>query len=88
MNGGWMHVTANYIGPDTGEGIRAYQNGLLTIVDEIKTSKSYSPGSGHVTIGGVKGSGDYYVSLEIDELAFFNRKLSDDEIDELYQMYS
>ena len=51
-----MYVTANYIGPDTGQGIRAYQNGLLTIVDEIKTSKSYSPGSGHVTIGGVKGS--------------------------------
>ena len=47
----------------------------------------YQPGDGRVIIGKQNADHDEgYASLEIDELAFFNARLSGAEILELYDM--
>ena len=47
------------------------------------------PENGQVVIGRHYVDGDYdYVSVELDELVFFNRALEDQEIQALYQYYN
>ena len=79
----WVHMVLNYIGPDSGQGIRIYYNGVKLDGGNHKYSggKFASAADGTVTVGRF---GNYYSSVAIDELLFYNVKLTDDQIRELY----
>ena len=89
---GWFHIVINYLGPNEGEGIRIYNNGIEVGNDTTK-------GNGRCTIDDCQPDGQIvvgryftrmdlqYVSLQVDELAFFNTALSEDEITMLSQHF-
>ena len=80
----------NYLGPNEGEGIRIYNNGI-----EVRNDTTTGTGvcilepclpDGQIVIGrAYTRMSTLYVSLEVDELAFFNTALSQDEITMLSQ---
>ena len=82
----WTHIVLNYIGPNNGQGIQIYYNGQEVESDTIKdAARSHSAGDGRVVLGRLyTNSDDYYGSVEIDELLFFNQTLSNDDINALY----
>ena len=82
---GWTHIVMNYIGPNDGEGIRIYYNGtqvasgtnLIRYFDQ-SVSKS---GDGRIVVGRpFTDKDERYVSIQVDELIFFNRALTTDEV--------
>ena len=80
---GWTHVIINYIAPENGQGIQVYYNGYLTGADMILSlsSNTNNPGDGHIVIWRYYTDGDHlYASVQLDELMFFNEKLTDSEI--------
>ena len=79
----WIHMVLNYIGPEHGQGIRIRYNGTKLDGGNTKYSgeKLASPSDGSVAVGKF---GSYYSSVAIDELLFFNVKLTDDQIRQLY----
>ena len=84
---GWNHVTVNYLGPNNGQGIRVYRNGLQKGSDDIKFQPDLRLGDDRTAVGRLYTKDDgNYGSFEIDELAFFNVKLSDDQIVELFDV--
>ena len=67
----------NYIGPDDGQGIQIYENGVQTGSDASKEVTSFPAGDGRVAIGRrTPRIDDKYVGVDVDELLFFNEKLS------------
>ena len=77
----------NYIGPNTGEGIRVYYNGGGVGGDNTKWNRSPSAGDGRIVVGRYyTGRSQRYASVEVDELIFFNRYLSIEEIRMLYNV--
>ena len=82
---GWFHVVYNYIGPGNGEGVAIYHDGVEELRKTDRSTHAYAAGSGVVVIGRAFPSRDEkYVSLMVDELMFFNRKLTLEEIENLY----
>ena len=80
----WIHMVLNYIGPQHGHGIWIYYNGLKVVGDVTKSSAShmdYTPSDGVVYVGKFPNR---YSSVAIGELLFFNTKLTDAQIWELY----
>ena len=80
---GWTHVVLNYIGPDDGQGIEVYLDGVHTSTDKVKQLTSYTItlGDGKVVVGRRYTVDDRdYVSVEIDELVFFNSNIKRAEI--------
>ena len=78
----------NYIGVD--DGIRIYYNGTEEDRDTAKTTEfgPYSAGDGRVVVGRwFIERDDRYPSLQVDEMIFFNRHLSSDEIAALATVY-
>ena len=83
---GWTHVVINYIGPQNEQGIKIYFNGVRRRTDPTMDPHSYGIGNGHVVIGRYHTDiDDRYASVELDELIFFNKKLSESEITMLSQ---
>ena len=81
----WIHMVINYIGPQDGKGIWIYYNGLK-VAGDITTKSSpshmdYGPSDGVVYVGKFRNR---YSSVAIDVLLFFNNKLTDAQIWELY----
>ena len=76
-------MVLNYIGPEHGQGIRIYYNGVKLDGGNTKYSggKLASPSDGSVVVGKF---GNYYSTVALDELLFFNVKLTGDQIWELY----
>ena len=68
----------NYIGPNDGEGIRIYYNGVEVASDTDKNGGPNSAGDSSIVIGRHNTNFDhmYYASMQIDELLFFNRALT------------
>ena len=85
---GWTHVVLNYIGPDNGQGIRIYHSGVLTMTEDTKTYFTPLSGHGRVAVGmdGDCGHGWVYAGVDMDELLFFNKMLSDQEIMDIKNM--
>ena len=83
VGGTWIHMVLNYIGSGNGQGFRIYYNGEKLDGRNTKYSggKSAPPSDGTVVVGKF---GSYYSSVDIDELLFFNVKLTGDQIWELY----
>ena len=78
---GWNHITVDFLGPEDGQGIRIYRNGLQDASDDSTYSITVDTGDDITVVGRYYTNQDnYYTSLEIDELAFFNAKLSEDQI--------
>ena len=78
----------NFIGPNIGEGVEAFSDGAFQD-DQTGGSDGYdTEGTGQVVIGRryINSNRDY-AHVEVDELIFFNHALSDEEVEELYNMY-
>ena len=81
---GWFHLVMN--GVD--EGLHVYINGELerngTTVDSVKVKA----GDGKTVIGRTYTNKDkYYVSVMVDEMTFWNRNLTTQEIKAIYAMH-
>ena len=85
---GWVHGVMVYHG--MGQGITVYENGRKIGSD---TDKYFSEavtgkprGNGQVFIGiRNHGNGDRYASVSVDEIKFYNRQLSEEEISNMYR---
>ena len=83
QSGSWIHVIVNYIGSYPSEGMRVYFNGVKQ--DDYRrffAKDTNKHGDGTVRVGKL---GDDFGSVIMDELMFFNEKLTEDQIQQLYQ---
>ena len=84
----WIHLVLNFIGPDSGEGIQAFKDGALISSNQNGANASQTVGPGKVVIGRKYVNVDgYYSQVEVDELIFFNKALTEQEVMELYNLY-
>ena len=78
----------NFVGPEPGKGFRVFYDGieLESFDSSLKgVDLSSSPGDGRVVVGRYYTDQDRdYISVEIDELIFFNQALNNDNINTLY----
>ena len=82
---GWTHVVLNYIGPNNGEGITVFYDGVKVASDTNKPGGFSAAGDGRIVVGRITTTKDSsYASVQIDELLFFNQALSNDNINLLY----
>ena len=82
---GWTHIVLNYIGSNNGEGIRMYVNGTEVASDKYKTARSRPAGDGRIVVGRyLIDTDEYYSSIEVDELIYFNASLTSDEVQSIY----
>ena len=72
----WIHLALNYIGPNDGQGIRVYLDGVPRGSD-VTVSKSqdrHSQGEGRVVVGReFTHFDDKYANVTVDELLFSMR---------------
>ena len=87
---GWFHLVLNFIGPNPGEGIAIYHDGVLIDSSDFKHEYASDPSDGLLVIGkGKTGGGiDDYSSVVADELRLYNRKLTPAEIATLYNAHA
>ena len=84
---GWTHIVLNYIGSGSGEGIRVFYNGIQVASDTTSYGKIRHCPNGRIVIGRVyTDHSSYYSSVEVDELAFLNRSLSNEEVSALHKV--
>ena len=77
----WIHVGYVFRGPSNGQGIRVYKDGIYENAGSQKASWSTGTPSGVLKIGRLfEGSDAKYSRAQVDELMFWNRQLSEDEI--------
>ena len=81
---GWVHCVMIYHG--VGQGITVYQD-ESKIGNDTSKGVSYTPtGNGQVVIGKRNGGqGNRYTSASVDEIKFYNRQLTQQEISNMYQ---
>ena len=79
---GWYHMVLVFHGPNEGQGISVYHDGVLVKNDPTKNVwSSYTENSGNVVIGKLKTDTDEgYGSVMVDELMFWDRQLLAEEI--------
>ena len=75
----WIHVVLNYIGPEDGQGMRIYLDGILARNVTTKLSGGTRNSDGRLRLGSQYTSGLNAID-DIDELLFFNNILTDDQI--------
>ena len=82
----WIHIALNFIGPEEGEGIIIYQDGIQIATDERKIIENFSATSGKIVIGRAYTYVDeLYTNAQVDEFLFFNQQLTMAEISLLSQ---
>ena len=82
----WTHVVMNYIGPEDGQGIRIYVDGIETGSDVTKIGYLSQPGEGRIVVGRLHtDQNENYASVEVDELMFFNATINDSQVTMLAQ---
>ena len=85
---GWFHVALVYHGPNDGEGITVYHDGTQVEHDDTRYNRSYTTGPGSMVIGRkYTNRDDYYTSVVVDELTMWNRQLSVQEIQDIFNLY-
>ena len=83
----WTHVVLNYIGPEEGQGIQVYLDGVLAKSDDTKASVIFAAGDGRVAIGRTYPNLDgLYGDVNVDELLFFNEKLTGNQAQEIMNL--
>ena len=79
----WFHIVFNIIGPNDGEGFTIYHDGKLALnVTSFYRRRSHAF-DGKIVIGNFfpdRDSQSNYASFEIDELLFFNKCLTKEEV--------
>ena len=85
-NSGWTHVVMNYIGPSNGQGIRVFMDGREVASSSTKMSRGGGAGDGKIVVGKLFTVVEFYSSLQVDELIFFDQALNLDEIRALYNV--
>ena len=81
----WRHSVLNYIGPNDHQGINIYHDGGH-VGNGTKTVKQTSRVNGRIIIGKVTyEQRGFYASVQVDELLFYNRALTEEEITMLSQ---
>ena len=84
---GWTHIVLNYIGSNDGQGIRIYFDEVEVASDTTKDRRPYSIGDGRIVVGRQYTDRDaMYMSVQVDELIFFNQSLSNTDINALYKL--
>ena len=84
---GWFMMTLVLRGPYAG--IMAYHDTTPVAETDEYTNKTSTPGEGKIYIGRKRtnNDGDEYSSLMADELTLWNRSLTAEEVEMIYQMY-
>ena len=88
---GWFHVVVNFLGPNDGEGLRVHYDGVELEALRGDPSRRHASSraqnlESRILIGRLFYIIDnYYISVEADELFFFNQALTDPEITTLSQ---
>jgi hypothetical protein len=81
--GNWHHFMATY----DGSNLRFYINGSEVDASPTAATGTIASASGNTRIGDYSGSvGDYSANGSIDDLRIYNRTLSAQEVQELYEM--
>ena len=77
---GWFHSVLNFFGPD--EGIGIYHNGIHVRNIKRKRSGEHDPNTiGNIVLNKIWADSDGgYSSIEVDEMFFTNRTLTETEI--------
>ena len=88
---GWFHAVLNFFGPNDGEGIQVYHDGVPVLASSgtVKHSTtSFHSADGSIVIGrAYTGLDNFYASVRVDDLLFFNRSLSPIQIASLAGQY-
>ena len=81
-------MTIVYHGPNNGEGFTVYHNGIGVAHDNFRSASSHNAGPGSMVIGRTfTDVDDEYASVCVDELTMWNRQLSFQEIQDIFNMY-
>ena len=85
---GWYHLVMNYIGSADGQGITVYTDGAVQGSGTSKYTQTEQPADGRVVIGRYYTDNDErYASVLVDELTLWNRTLTLQEIQAVYNMH-
>ena len=88
FNDRWIHLVLNYIGPNMGDGIQAFQDGAFISRHQSGADGDHHVGDGQMVIGRrYPNRSQDYSHVQVDELIFFNEALSNEEVGQLYSMY-
>ena len=86
---GWFHVVLNFIGTNSDEGFKLYYDGVEKDINLKTTTGNFTLGSGTVVIGKRSAFSDEgYSSVMVDEMMLYNRKLTETEIEDLYNAHA
>ena len=85
----WYHLVFNYVGTNNAEGVTIYHDGVEVGSNTQKTPYYNNAGSGIVVLGRyyVQALEQSFASVMVDELLFFNRYLTEEEVQILYNMH-
>ena len=83
---GLSHLVVNYDVNEDGDEIRVHWDGTLVASDQTKGSDSrFSVGDGKIVVGRLQTDNSLgFASVLIDELIFYNKVLSNDDIEGLF----
>ena len=85
VNNQWMHLVLNFIGPKKEEGIELFRDGALITSYQTQIEYQLTPGEGRLTLGRWTVTRDSdYPTIDVDEVVFFNRKLTAPEVETIY----
>ena len=80
----WIHVAMNFLGPNSGQGLEAYYDGVLMGTDTTKSNYFPNNGDGRLAAGKTFIEQDQdYAGFDLDELLLFNSKLTTQQITDL-----
>ena len=66
--------------------LSAYVNTHRSLTDNTKFAQDTEAGDGRIVLGRAYSEvDDFYTSMEVDELSFFNEQLYPEEIDDLFR---
>ena len=86
---GWVNAVLNFKGPDGAQGISGYNNGthIGTNTTKINADERFQENNREIHIGLLDSFVNaHYATVEVDELQFYNRYLTDEEIARLHQI--
>ena len=88
MSNQWIHLVLNYIGPNSGKGIQAFKDGAFVGQHQSGSDGTHTTGEGRVVVGRKHTNYNrFYAHVELDELIFFNETLTNEEVNQLYDVY-
>ena len=85
---GWFHLVLVFHGPEHGQGFTIHRNGNHWRAGSAIDTNDYGNTSGNTIIGRLYSDRDNnYSNMMVDELTFWNRQLTEQEVDALRIMH-